>query len=65
MIPREFVPVRSTTSTAIWTGDAVRGVGGGVTGAGVSDGDGVAVLAVGVGVGIGVTSGDALASPPA
>jgi hypothetical protein len=46
MIPRELVPVRSTTSTAIWIGAACGGGvgGGGVAGGSVAGAEDVATL---------------------
>src|SRR3954471_5403627 len=54
MIPREFVPVRSTTSTAIWIGAEC---GGGVGGGGVAGGSVAGAEAVAAVGGGGVAGG--------
>src|SRR3954453_17093299 len=67
MIPREFVPVRSTTSTAIWIGAECGGGvgGGGVAGGSVAGAEDVATLADVDGSELGPTAGEEVAKPPA
>src|SRR3954452_2351793 len=67
MIPREFVPVRSTTSTAIWIGAACGGGvgGGGVAGGAVAGAEDVATLGDVDGSELGPTAGEEVANPPA
>src|SRR3954470_21019025 len=67
MIPREFVPVRSTTSTAIWIGaECGGGVGrGGVAGGFVAGAEEVATLGDVNGSELGPTAGEEVAKPPA
>jgi hypothetical protein len=60
MMPREVVPVRSTTSTAMWIGGTGLTLGLGV-GGGVSEGLGVSDE-VGVETGVGATLADPLGS---